>query len=120
MVDPRCPWRFRDRARHVTACQGVLDGNHPQRQRERNGYRAGGASGLLKQLGDQRIGAIDRFWNRELAPVAIATNPQPGWGHIERAEMISRVPVPNALALGMLVQEESTGAAAAASGDTEG
>ena len=120
MVDPRCPWRFRDRARHVTACQGLLDGNHPQRQGERNGYRAGGASGLLKQLGDQRIGAIDRFWNRELAPVAIATNPQPGWGHIERAEMISRVPVPNALALGMLVQEESTGAAAAASGDTEG
>jgi hypothetical protein len=34
--------------------------------------------------------------------------------------MISRVPVPNALALGMLVQEESTGAAVAASGDTEG
>jgi hypothetical protein len=53
-------------------------------------------------------------------PVAIATNPQPGRGEIAGAEMISRVPVPNALALGMLVQEESTGAAAAASGDTEG
>jgi hypothetical protein len=53
-------------------------------------------------------------------PVAIATNPQPSWGHIAGAEMISRVPVPNALALGMLVQEESTGVAAAASGDTEG
>jgi hypothetical protein len=53
-------------------------------------------------------------------PVAIATNPQPGWGDIDGAEMISRVPVPSALALGMLVQEESTGAAAAVSGDTEG
>jgi hypothetical protein len=53
-------------------------------------------------------------------PVAIATNPQPGRGEIELAEMISRVPVPSALAVGMLVQEESTGAAAAASGDTEG
>jgi uncharacterized protein YbjT (DUF2867 family) len=53
-------------------------------------------------------------------PVAIGTDPQPGWGHIDRAEMISRVPVPNASALGMLDQEESTGAVAAASGDTEG
>ena len=53
-------------------------------------------------------------------PVAIATNPNPGRGEIAIAEMISRVPILNALALGMLVQEESTGPAAAASGDTEG
>jgi hypothetical protein len=53
-------------------------------------------------------------------PVAIATNPNPGRGEIALAEMISRVPVPSAMAVGMLVQEESTGAAAAASGDTEG
>ena len=53
-------------------------------------------------------------------PVAIATNPQLGRGEIAGAEMISRVPVPSALAVGMLVQEESTGAAVAASGDTEG
>jgi hypothetical protein len=53
-------------------------------------------------------------------PVAIATNPNPGRGEIEGAEMISRVPVSSASALGMLVQEESTGAAAAVSGDTEG
>jgi hypothetical protein len=53
-------------------------------------------------------------------PVAIATNSNPGRGEIALAEMISRVPVPSAMAVGMLVQEESTGAAAAASGDTEG
>jgi hypothetical protein len=34
--------------------------------------------------------------------------------------MISRVPVSIASALGMLVQEKSTGVAAAATGDTEG
>jgi hypothetical protein len=53
-------------------------------------------------------------------PVAIATNPNPGRGEIQGAEMISRVPVSSASALGMLVQEKSTGAAAAVSGDTEG
>jgi hypothetical protein len=31
------------------------------------GGRAGGASGLLTQLGDQRIGGIDRVRNRELS-----------------------------------------------------